>query len=262
MSRYFGLFKRNLAMNLESEMAYKANFIIKSFSLVIGDLVAPLLILLIYTATSGIPGWSLHEFILFQGILTTVFAMNRTFLVAIPFKVIENVREGTFDKILIKPYNPLLYLTATSADADGFAEILVGVGLIVFASVNLGVSFIGLNGLAFIILLILGLLFLYSIMILIGSLSFIVVKSYALFDIFFRLTDFSRYPLSIYSFWTQVTLTFFFPVAVSAYYPASFLLGHMAFGNLFVIGAPVLIFLGIAILVWNVAITKYTSAGG
>ena len=121
MNKYLTLLKKNFAMELSSEMAYKANFFIKCLSLIIGDLVGPLVILLIYTTTSGIPGWSLYQFILFQGILTLVFGLGHALLIVMPFTVMEEVQEGTFDKILIKPFNPLLYLTFTSTDIEGFA---------------------------------------------------------------------------------------------------------------------------------------------
>ena len=67
MSRLWKYWMKNLALELQKEMIYKLNFFLKVVGLVLADIVAPLITLLIYRSTPGIPGWTFEEFILFQG---------------------------------------------------------------------------------------------------------------------------------------------------------------------------------------------------
>ena len=67
MNKYLSLWIKNLELELAGEMIYKMNFFIKTVALIFADIIGPLVTMLIYANTSGIPGWSFHEFILFQG---------------------------------------------------------------------------------------------------------------------------------------------------------------------------------------------------
>ena len=125
MNRYFRLFAKSTALRLSSEMAYKWNFWIKTFAIIVGDFIGPLFILLIYTTTSGIEGWTFPEFILFQGTLIFVIGFSHVFFSFIGVQVIDMVRMGKFDAILVKPYNPLLYLTFSTFIYASLASLFI-----------------------------------------------------------------------------------------------------------------------------------------
>jgi len=260
MKRHLRLLKKVTAAELSSEMAYKWNFFIRCVGLILEDLVGPLIVLLIYTTTSGIPGWSFEEFLLLQGTLIFVLGFNHLFFILIPSGTIEKVRRGTFDSILLKPFKPLAYLTFSSIDWDGMAEMLVGLFIIIYSLLR--IDFTIINLFIYIFIIILAILFEYSAMVLIGALSFLVVRSYALFNIFFKLTDFVRYPLGIYGLPIRFVVTFLVPVAVASFYPVEALLrGTTPLGILKIV-IPVVIFFTVAIALWEVAMKRYTSAGG
>ncbi len=107
-----------------------------------------------------------------------------------------------------------------------------------------------------------GFLFQYAVLIFISSLAFLFVKSWALFDVLFTLSNFARYPLNIYSNSLVIFLTFLFPIAISAFYPVEVLLRGMTFLNLVKVILPVVIAFGISVWFWGMAMKKYSSAGG
>ena len=111
-------------------------------------------------------------------------------------------------------------------------------------------------------MIVIAFIFMYSLMVLISSLSFLFVKSLGLFDLLFKLTDVSRYPMNIYGFEMRLIFTFILPVAVISFYPASALLGTLNILNLALISMPVTAFLIFSIIMWNLAMKKYTSSGG
>lgn len=258
---YLKLFLETMKLELSSEMAYKWNFFIKSISLIIADIIGPLIAMLIYSTTSGIPGWSFEEFILFQGTIIFVLGFSHFLFVVFPFSVINNVREGTFDKILVKPYNTLLYLSSTSVDIEGLAEVFLGLALIIWAGVKLDIT-IGINALYYLIIIFFALIFQYALMVIIASLAFIFIKSYALIDLFFKLSDLARYPLNIYNSELRFFMTFIFPIAIVSSFPANALLHGLSLINLIKIVLPVFGFLIITLFIWEYAMKKYTSSGG
>lgn len=262
MNKYLKLWKRIFELELSSEMAYKTNFIIKSFALIIADLIGPIITMLIYSSSSGIPGWSFEEFILFQGTFIFVTGISHAFILAFPRIVVENVREGTFDKILTKPFNTLLYLTFSAIDIEGFAEVFAGIGLIIFAFIKLNLTVFSLNFLIYILIMIIALLFLYSLFIIISALAFLFVRSFALFELLFKILDVSRYPMNIYSIEMRFMFTFILPVAIVSFYPALALLGRFSIATFIEILVPVSIFFAVSLFIWNLGIKKYTSAGG
>lgn len=254
------LWRKSLGIEISTEMSYKTNFIIKSFALLFSDTIGPLVILLIYTNTAGIPGWSFEQFILFQGTLILTLGINHLCFMMFPNYVVGAVRRGTFDKYLIKPFNPLIYLTFSSWDLEGVAEVLTGIALVIFAIWKL--QLFSTTIIFYIILIIVAVLFLYAAMVMIGAMAFLVVKSWALFDVFFKMSDFGRYPISVYSGSLRFILTFIFPVAIAAFYPATLLIKGLSFLTMIEITLPVIGFLIVSLFFWNLAMKKYTSAGG
>jgi ABC-2 type transport system permease protein len=114
----------------------------------------------------------------------------------------------------------------------------------------------------FVVLVVLGLFVYFSLIVIVSSLSFLVVKSWGLFSLLWRTIDFVRYPLDIYSLPLRYLFTFFLPLGLASFYPAKALMGEV--GWLFV-GEMVLVvgaFFGLSLVLWHFAMKKYTSAGG
>tara|TARA_Y100000310_G_scaffold345379_1_gene464295 strand:+ start:2812 stop:3600 length:789 start_codon:yes stop_codon:yes gene_type:complete len=262
MSRHWNLFVRTSSLRLSAEMAYKLNFWIKSLAITLSDFIGPLFILLIYTTTSGIEGWTFPEFILFQGTLIFAMGFSHVFFAFIGVQVIDMVRLGKFDSVLVKPYNPLVYLTLSSFDWDGLGELLVGFALLVWAFIVLGITVFSWNFLVYLFVVLLALLFFYSIIVTICALSFLLIKSWALFALFFRTMDFAKYPLDIYGSGLRVLFTFFLPLGVASFYPAKALLEGLSGWTVLQLTISVGIIFGISLILWHFAMKKYSSAGG
>lgn len=261
MSRYLAVTKATFKMELASELAYRGNFFLKLLAVALLDLLSPLVAVLIYRSSSGIPGWSFEEFILFTGSFTLITGLGRTLFVGIPFNVIDAVRDGTFDRYLLRPFHPLKYLSVSGWDFNGVPEILVGTVLVAWSAARLEVAF-GWNVPAFLALVVLGVALQYAVYVIIAALAFLVVRSWALFEIWESMQKFARYPLDVYGAGWQAGLTFLVPIAVSAHFPAQALLGTFNWATQAWIALPVAGFVGLALLLWNAAMKKYTSAGG
>lgn len=260
--KYPVLLGKMLQIQINKDFAYKANFIITVLGAMIGDLVGPLLAIIIYSTTPGVPGWTLDQFLLFQGAYILVFGIGHAFCVGFFFMVYEAVERGEFDKYLLKPYNSWLYLMSMSIDWDGLPEVLFGAALSIYAMIKLDVSIMSIGFLYYLILIAAGALFQYTMFTLIAAGSFMVVKNEALLQMFFKLSDFARYPLSIYGLGLRFFLTFLFPIAVSSFYPAEALIHGISFADLMIAVLPAIAVFVLSLWVWSKTIRHYSSAGG
>ena len=150
------LFCKGAALDLSREMIYKGNFFIKSLALVFTDFISPIFALLIYTATPGIPGWSFYEFLLFQGTFIMVFGLGHLFVIALPYDTVRAIDRGEFDKYLIRPFSPLLYLMSQSVLVEGFVEFFAGAAISGFAIYNLNINIFSFNFLCYALLIFIG----------------------------------------------------------------------------------------------------------
>src|SRR5690606_27676362 len=83
-------------------MAYRSHFFLSVLLLIIGDLVVPLITLLIYQSGASFPGWSLHEALLVQAIFVLGKGVAFPFFFGMVGTTLSLVREGTFDLLLLK----------------------------------------------------------------------------------------------------------------------------------------------------------------
>jgi ABC-2 type transport system permease protein len=260
LMRFLRIWKKGAEVTVSGVMAYKTAFFILCFSLVLGDICIPVVSAIIYNVSAGIPGWSLYEFILFQGTLIIVMGIWQTLFADILEQVISANQEGSFDKILLKPFSALAFVTSNSFSAEGIAEIIAGLAIVGFALIKLNI-FSALI-IPYILIILLAVIFEYSLTIITAALSFIFVRTNKLFEVINMVEKVSRYPVTIYSPWIKFTLLFLLPAAIAAFYPVSVLLGKASILDAAATIFSVLIFFTASLIIWNFSIKRYISAGG
>ncbi len=260
VGKFFRIWKKTIILVFEMSMTYKVGFFILLLSLFLGDLIIPIVSVIIYAISEGIPNWTLAEFILFQGTLILVMGIWHTLFASLLGETISLVQEGTFDKILLRPFSSLGFLTANSFEFDGLAEVAAGLFIIGWALIQLELFSFML--LPYFLIIILAVLFEYALTIIASSLAFVFTKTWRLFELITIVEKFSRYPLDIYTVSMKFLLTFMVPAAIASYYPASILLGKQPLLTVAWITIPVVIFFIFSLWLWNFLLKRYTSAGG
>lgn len=258
--RFFKVWSKGFGISMGEEMAYKMSFILTVISMIFMDVIGPLITLAIYTVSSGIPGWSLMEFILMQGVVIFIFGFWHTFIGGISWVTADYAAEGELDTVLLKPFSTVAYMAIRGIDFHGLAEVLVGIVLIVMAIIKLNLISWMLG--PFIFLIILALVFVFSISLIIATLSIIFVRVYALQNVIDVLGAVAGYPKTVYSTSIRFFITFIVPAAVAGYWPAALILGKEAMSSIFLVSIPVVIILLLSLLFWNIALRRYQSAGG
>jgi ABC-2 type transport system permease protein len=260
MLRYFRLFGIQVRTSLVLGMQYRWEFLIDGALSLFWAVAAVLPLWVLGAMPQRIPGWSYPElvvlfgwFVLLKGILDG--AVNPS-LVA----VVEHIRQGTLDFILLKPADAQFLVSTARFDLWKMTDVPTGMGMIALGLHMVGRwPTVGELGAA-LLMLVAASLMLYSLWIVVVSAAFYVVRLDNLSYLFMSIFDFARWPVSVFGGALRIVFTFVIPLAVMTNYPALALLGRMRLE----VGAAVLggslFFLLLARLIWLKAIGRYTSA--
>jgi ABC-2 type transport system permease protein len=206
-----------------------------------------------------IAGWTLNEALLVTGF----FLLYNAFVVGLVEPnlgaVVDGVRSGSLDYMLIRPVDAQLLLSCQRIDPNAIWELLAGGTVVGVASWRLGVSDPVAMAAAG-VLLAAGIVATYALWLMVICLSFWFVRVDNLRYLLVAVTDAGRWPVTVYSGWLRVALTTVIPVALVSSYPAMALSGRMdgATAASAVVTALVLVMLSRLVLLR--ALARYSSA--
>ncbi|MBB3112731.1 ABC-2 type transport system permease protein [Paenibacillus phyllosphaerae] len=245
---------------LAEQMAYRSHFFLSLAMLIAGDLVVPLITLLVYRSGASFPGWTLHEAMLIQAVFTLAKGIAFPFFFGMVGSTLVHVREGTFDLLLLKP-RPVLFMSMLSGfDPDDFGRVVSGGVLLAFALSGLP-SPAALDWFIFLLLFAASVAVLASFSFIMAALLFRWVGSSRVYDIFDAVTSFGMYPGTIFSKAFQQLFTYVLPIGMIAFVPAQALLGQGEWGTA-VMALAAVVFLLLGTVFWHRMLRSYTSAGG
>ncbi|MBC5809916.1 MAG: ABC-2 family transporter protein [Candidatus Eremiobacteraeota bacterium] len=211
-------------------------------------------------------GWNFREMAVLYGLWMLGHAFHNTFFFTVG-EVPAMVREGRFDRFLVRPLDPL-FQAMTVPQQIWPDELILAIVFFAIATVFAGLR-VDLAYVLFVpIVMIGGALIDFGIQLAIATLSFWVVRIDTLRWYVMSLEqDFTRYPISIYTHGVRFVLAFVLPFAFMNYFPATFLLHKTddAFALAPGVGllTPVvgLVWFGLAYAFWRAGIDRYQGTG-
>ena len=251
---------------IKSRMEYRLDFILRVVMALVWNLTSLVFIWAVLARFRSMAGWSLEE--VFFIYTLRLLAHGCYCLLFHNVQVISRyVRWGDFDRVLLRPLNPLLQLITWEHDIAGIGDL--GLGLICFAVANRLLQFHWTPpAVAFLLLVVAGgCLIELSLFLLINTLAFWITEAGRLTQFILTFSDqFALYPLDIYNALLQFVLTFLVPVGFMSYYPATAFLdrtGETLFSPIFAYLTPVvgLALFALAYSFWQVGINRYQSTG-
>jgi ABC-2 type transport system permease protein len=264
MRRALRIFAVAAKNNLAARMAYRGDFFVGITINVLGELLLPLLTVLIYRSGASFPGWSLYEAMMLQGIFMMSTGLSYALFFGMTGAVMNAVREGSFDLIMIRPAPAALLSVALSVNLENMA--VFGSGLLIFlAAASEGHIVVTPAGAVwFAVFFLAGIAVMLSFALLMSATMFKWVGNSRIFEIFETISGFGRYPAAIFPGVFRVLITNVLPVAVLGAVPAALLLGKQPPGSwgLALTALCCAVFLCLGRLAWRVALRSYVSAGG
>lgn len=255
-----GVYLQGMKTSLASRMAYRGDFIMSMFIMMIVEFAGPLITWIIYSNGASFPGWNQYEVLLLQGIFLLSRGISFPFFMGIVWNTIGRVQEGTFDLLLIKPRSILLMSIATAFDSEDLGKLIGGILIFRIALKNLPPQPLS-HWISFMVLFLFSLIMMFAFGLFMSGLGIVWVGNYRIYDIFMTVMEFGMYPKSIFSKSFQSILTYVIPVSLLASHPASALLGSVD-GTVLPALFSSVIFLLLGIAFYFKMVKNYTSAGG
>ncbi|MBI5542936.1 MAG: ABC-2 family transporter protein [Deltaproteobacteria bacterium] len=261
MRRYLKLLYIQVRASMTVSMQYRVDFLVQGVVSVFWAALALVPLGIVFSGSrQSVAGWSFPEVLLVLGWFTLLKALLEGAINPSLLAVIEHIRKGTLDFVLLKPADAQFLVSTSRFDPWRITDALVG--LILFA-----VSFTLLGrwprpanaGLALVMLAI-AVLLLYSMWILVISAAFYVVRIDNLSFLLSSIFDAGRWPVNVFSGALRFVFTFVIPLAVMTTYPAMALLGKLELTTAAWAASGALAFAVAARWVWTRSLARYTSA--
>ena len=101
MKRYIKIYFACVKAAFSAVAAYRFNFILGTIITLVGNVLFPLVTVLIYSSGASFPGWSLFEVLMIQSIFTMSNGVSSIISGGILWATMDHIREGSFEMVLI-----------------------------------------------------------------------------------------------------------------------------------------------------------------
>lgn len=261
VKRYLIMYLIFIKYSLIGEMEYRTNFI-AGLAVETGYTLVKLIYVFVIIKTGvHINGLSPYEILLYIGTYTLLSGMMVGILWNNLLGFPEYIRTGTLDMYLVKPISAQFIITLRRISfGTAIPHFISGSFMLVISVKELNLQ-IGLADVLIYVLLILsGLVVMYSLFMFFQILSFWVVNTESIMDITNEVWEFNNMPMTNYSQRIRRIGIFILPIFMISNCPSLFLLDRLSVLYLaWAFIAPILFFF-ITRSFWNFAIKKYSSA--
>ena len=271
MQRYLLTTFRFWSASVAAEMEYRANFVMTAIQSVMTLVGSVFTLGLFYQHDYTLGGWSWPQALILISVYTLLDGFQGMLLVPNRTRVTELVREGTLDFVLLKPIDTQYWLSARQLSIWGAPNVVFGLGLMIYAMFQLD-TFPEIDDLLLgAVAIALGMVVLYSLGFILGTLTIWFVKLFNVTMAMQALLEAGRYPIPAYPLAYRIFFTFILPVAFMTTVPARTIIGPNATANptdtpgpltVWFLGSFVVAFalLFISRKFWQFALRYYTSA--
>ncbi|NLO08765.1 MAG: hypothetical protein GX129_02695 [Clostridiales bacterium] len=260
MRRYLTVYKECVKVAFATASTYRLNFILNCTIMLLGDIIFPLITVLIYGSGAGFEGWTVYEVLLIQSIFTMSTAIADMTFHGVMWVTMDMVRSGNMEMVLILPVDTMFILMARTFSFEGIGLFIGGLVIFIVAILNVVVPSI-LMWLQFFAYFIIGVLVMMGIALVMAAISFKWVGNSRIPEIFSSIRSFGKYPQSIFPKAIVIITSIIIPIAMIAYYPAAALLGRGNSG-MFIMILPCLLFLLFGIYLYRYMVRLYQGVGG
>jgi ABC-2 type transport system permease protein len=246
----------------KSRLIYKTDFALGFVGQAISLGTSLAFLTLIFTQVETLQGWTYNEMLFLAGLGGMIMNLHHIFLFNIFYLGEDYIVEGKMDRFLVRPLSPLFQVYADSVSDNNLSKFIINIALIVYAGLQIGINVTPVMILYGLAATVSGVLVFGATYLLFASTAFWTGKSKSAIWLIFRVSDFRRYPFSIYGFAIQAILVTLIPLAFASFFPATFFLGKEGWTNLqilSIIAGPV--YYGLSYGFWMYGLSNYSSTG-
>lgn len=225
MKRYIRIYLALLRLNFLALIVFRANFINSMLSSFTWGLFSISSIFLLTARVSNVYGWNKEDLLVLTGIYSIFIGLFHMFFSRNFERFSEVIHHGYLDSILIKPVDSQFLLSFWTINYTSILRIIIGVIFTIYVLYGLQDTSItiGMVG-GFLIFLIVGILFFYSMWFLISTIIIWFSRLSNLTQLLYFINGMSRYPKEIFAETRNLFLFIFLPMVMAVNTPARILL--------------------------------------
>jgi ABC-2 type transport system permease protein len=201
VNRYVSIFLTFARACLVRDMTFRANFLLECVTSLGWMSMNLAFYLLVFQFTPEIgkgTGWTREPFFAFVATGLVINSIVQALFMPSAEELTEMVRTGGLDAVLVQPLDAQFLLSLHRVDFSSFANGLVGVGLLAWALAGMDHAPPAAAWIAYPLLIACGVAILYALVIVLAAATIHLGRNQSLYDFWFYITNFSRYPAEIY----------------------------------------------------------------
>jgi ABC-2 type transport system permease protein len=260
VTKYLRLFRIQMGISVAQAFAYRANFLIEGVFGIANGFLALVPLIVVYESRKSFGGWDYPSALVVMAYFQALRAILEGIISPSLVDLVQQVRTGSFDYILLKPVDAQAMVSASRYEPWKIFDVLFAIGIAIYAFHLSGHAPSASELLLGLALLAVGSLAMYGLWIICAALVFWVGRLDNLIYLLGAIFDTGRWPVAVFPGIWRLFFTFVIPVAVMTTFPAMALLGLVHLRQIAgtLLGAAILLVIGR--LVWRAALRSYTSA--
>lgn len=256
ISLYFSFLK----IALKEILIYRVDCIVGIISQLVVQAVSLVFIFIVFQNTENIAGWNFQQILLLYGVTRISIGISGYCFDGLYDIGPKYIKNGDFDKILLRPVHPLISIIGASREFVSIADLFIGLGITIWMLIELSIPITLVLILKILFFSIIGALIIGAINTIFSISSFWTYRSNEVIWSFYRMYTFTEYPITIYNSFIRVLITIILPFAFVAYYPTMAYLGLNTY-MIYITPITAIVLWIVAVKLWNLGLKKYRSTG-
>ena len=249
-----------LRVGVMNELQYRVNFVVQLFQSAIALTTGLVVIALVYSHTDALNGWSQAELLCVLGIQILMGGAIKAYIQPNMTKLIEDVREGTFDYALTKPEDSQVMVSVREVRIWQVVDVVSGLAVLSVGISRISSDIGAVDALAFVLALALGALMIYCFWLVIATGAFWVVNMWHAIELFDGIYLTGRFPVGIYPGWLRYSVTFLVPIAFAVTVPAEAVTSRLDWETLALAAGFAIALFAFARWFWRFGLKRYSGA--
>jgi ABC-2 type transport system permease protein len=262
MARHASILAAYFAQFVKTRLAYRVDFFLDSLGVIAALAVQLTFLGVLYTKIRSLAGWSFDQLLLIHGFSLVPLGLFNLISPNLWGFSERHLVEGRFDRVLLRPVDPLFQVLFESFNVAALNEIVLGLILMGAAATRMGIAPVPLDLLAFPVLAVSAAAVYLGVFVILTSVSFWFEDRLGIGPPVYNMIRFARYPVTIYHPAVRLLLSWVVPFGFAAFYPATRFLRAEEF-HVFAALTPVMgaICLGAAVWMFRTGMRRYSSTG-
>jgi ABC-2 type transport system permease protein len=255
------------AQALKMNMEYRLDFLVECLAVLAMQYTKLLTVDLIFrnfhSMTDHTRQWDRYEVFFIFGFSLLPMSLFTSFSMSFYMFSDKYLVGGELDRLLMRPLSSLFQLMVEGIAFDFFADMGLGIAVMLYAWPHLGLEF-SASALIQMVLLVIGAAgVLTGIFLALISLSFWSQDRLSILPPVYNLLNFAQFPITIYTPFIRILLTWIIPFAFAAFYPAAGFLKNAEAFRTYSLLSPLagVVCMAVGIGVWKLGKRRYSGAG-